>query len=148
MLSRINFEKGAKIVGDHNEVFEGFFPDAHLIIEGNNNTIKRNTLQGRALILGGNFNTATENTIKDCTDFALKPSNGINYVYLNNFINNTYISQRIPVPSTANLAILPQPHISPFKWQQIANGWEAIYPDNIVFDDTALLAITIVTTQD
>lgn len=104
-------------------------------MEGNYNIIKGNTLQGKALIMGGNFNTATENTIDDCTDFAVKPSNGTNWFYLNNFINNTYISKTLPVPSAANLAILPQPHITPFKWQSIPNGWEAIYPDNLIFDN-------------
>jgi hypothetical protein len=104
-------------------------------VEGNYNSIKGNTLQGKALIMGGNFNTATENTIEDCTDFAVKPSNGTNWFYLNNFINNTYISKTLPVPSAANWAILPQPHIAPFKWQSIPNGWEAIYPDNLIFDN-------------
>jgi hypothetical protein len=134
-LSKISFDKGAKILGSHNEIIEGVFPDAYLIVEGNYNSIKGNTLQGKALIMGGNFNTATENTIEDCTDFAVKPSNGTNWFYLNNFINNTYISKTLPVPSAANWAILPQPHIAPFKWQSIPNGWEAIYPDNLIFDN-------------
>ena len=109
--------------------------------KGNNNTIKENILTGRAIIMGGNFNKATENTFEQCTDFAVKPSDGTNLFYLNKFVNNTYIFNTLNETSlkntfaTLNLTKLPQTNISPLRWHMIPNGWEAIYPDNPKFDN-------------
>jgi len=144
ILSKISFGTGAKLEGNFNELTESTFTNSYLEVEGNNNSIKGNILIGRAIIMGGNFNIATENTLEQCTDFAVKPSDGTNIFYLNKFVNNTYIFNALNETSlkdtfaTLNLAKLPQTNISPLRWHMIANGWEAIYPENPKFDNGSL----------
>ena len=143
-MSKISFGTGAQLEGNYNEITKSTFPNSYLEVEGNNNSIKGNILIGRAIVMGGNFNIATENTLEQCTDFAVKPSDGTNIFYLNKFVNNTYIFNTLNETSlkntfaTLNLAKLPQTNISPLRWHMIANGWEAIYPENPKFDNGSL----------
>jgi hypothetical protein len=141
IIREINFGSNVKIDGNYNEITESSFPTSYLIVEGSHNTIKGNTLRKRGIVMGGNYNTAIANTLEQCTNFAVMPSNGTNFFYLNNFINNTYrgasLKDSIGQEQLAkvNLAKLAQTHISPLIWQRIPNGWEAIYPNNTVFDN-------------
>jgi hypothetical protein len=141
IVTKINLGPSVKIEGNYNEIIENVFPDSYLIVQGNFNTIKGNILRVRGIVIGGNFNKAIANTLEQCRDFAVKPSNGTNFFYLNNFINNTYILASLNDSSTQklfaklDLAKLAQTNISPFRWQMIPNGWKAIYPDNTVFDN-------------
>lgn len=144
VVARVNVGSSVKIEGNYNEMIGNVFPDSYLIVEGNYNTIKGNVLRVRGVVMRGNYNTAVANTLEECTNFAVMPSNGTNFFYLNNFINNTYIGASLnnslnqEMFAKLDLAKLPQTHISPLLWQMIPNGWRAIYPDNTVFDNGSL----------
>jgi hypothetical protein len=143
IFTKINLGSSVKIEGNYNEIIESVFQDSYLIVAGSWNTIKGNILRVKGIVLRGssNFNTIIANTMEQCRDFAVIPSNGTNFLYLNNFINNTYAFAILNDSSTQelfaklDLAKMAQTHISPLRWQMIPNGWKVIYPDNTVFDN-------------
>jgi hypothetical protein len=139
-VTKVNLDSSAKIKGNYNEIVGNVFRNAYLTVEGNWNTLKGNTMryQGLALLGSSSFNTVTANTIAQCTCFAVTPSEGTNFLFLNNFINNTNFPMDSLPPQLSknlNLAVLAQTHISPHKWEKIPDGWKAIYLDNTVFDN-------------
>jgi hypothetical protein len=130
------YSGGIRVSGCQNTITKNTLPKSEITLLGNNNSALSNTLS--YISLYGNYNVVTGNsltgsgifmdvltsnavignTIKDCLDYAVDLlSNGSNYIYLNNFVNNT------------------KGNISPYGMSSVQRKMTWVYVNNTVFDN-------------
>jgi nitrous oxidase accessory protein NosD len=107
--------------GYNNDVV-GNFLEGVLSVSGNQNTIRGNDMDGNGIFMNdGNLNFFIGNTIRNCEEYSLDISTyGINYFYLNNFINNT------------------KGNLSPLGTRWSKGVTTIIYPEKIVFNNDTI----------